>query len=72
MSATFAPRAGTVTVSCQGPVISLVSASPADGSTLTVRSSGPTFVSVDFSTGPDDVSVHASCQNGQPVGFVDE
>jgi hypothetical protein len=61
-----------VTVSCQGPTISLVSASPADGYTLLVRSAGPTFISVHFIAGRDDVGVHATCKNGQPVGFVDE
>jgi len=69
---TFSTGGGTLTVECQGSTISLVSASPASGYTLTVRSSGPTSVSLDFSKQTQAWSVHVTCQNGQPVAFIDE
>jgi hypothetical protein len=68
----FHTGGGTLTVECQGSTISLVSASPANGYTLTVHSSGPTSVSLDFSNPPQVWSVHVTCQNGQPVAFIDE
>jgi hypothetical protein len=61
-----------VTVSCQGSTISLVSASPANGYTLTVRNSGPTDVDVGFNGQPNSSVVRATCRNGQPVRVTDE
>ena len=72
MTKTYNTGGGTLTVECQGTAISLVSASPASGYTLTVRSSGPTSVSLDFSKQTQAWSVHVTCQNGQPVAFIDE
>jgi hypothetical protein len=69
---TFNTGGGTLTVECQGSAISLVSASPANGYTLMVHSSGPTSVSLDFAKQTQDWSVHVTCQNGQPVAFIDE
>jgi hypothetical protein len=69
---TFNTGGGTLTVECQGSTISLVSASPANGYALTVHSSGPTSVALDFANPPEDWSVHATCKNGQPVAFIDE
>jgi hypothetical protein len=73
IGATFSTQGGTVTVSCQGSTISLVSASPADGYTLAVRSSGPQFVDVDFNGQPSGSAVRAYCnRNGQPTRITDE
>ncbi len=72
LAATFSTSGGTVTVSCQGSTISLVSASPADGYALVVRSSGPGFVDVDFTGQPNGSSVRATCMNGAPVRVIDE
>jgi hypothetical protein len=73
VTATFdAAGAGTVTVTCQGSTISLGSATPFGGWTLSVHSSGPTDVSVAFSSGRNQVSVHASCTNGQPTAVIDD
>jgi hypothetical protein len=69
---TFTTGGGTLTVECQGSTISLVSASPANGYTLAVRGSGPTSVSLDFSKQTQNWSVHVTCQNGQPIAFIDE
>jgi hypothetical protein len=69
---TFNTGGGTLTVECQGSTISLLSATPANGYILTVHSSGPTSVSLDFSEQTEDWSVHATCQNGQPFAFIDE
>jgi hypothetical protein len=69
---TYNTGGGTLTVECQGTAISLVSASPANGYTLSVRSSGPTSVSLSFSKGFQNWSVHVTCPNGQPVAVVDE
>ena len=72
MTATFTTSGGSVTVSCEGSTISLVSASPADGYTLDVGSSGPTFVDVEFHAGASEgPEVHATCKNGQPTSFID-
>jgi hypothetical protein len=49
-----------------------VSASPAQGFTLTVHSSGPTSVTLDFTMGLQNWFVRATCPNGQPVAFIDE
>jgi hypothetical protein len=49
----------------------MVSASPADGYTLDVGSTGPVFVEVEFHMGRDGPEVHASCKNGQPVVSLD-
>jgi hypothetical protein len=59
-------------VSCQGATISLISASPADGYTLAVRSSGPQFVDVDFNAAASGSAVRAQCRNGQPTRVTDE
>jgi len=73
VGATFSTSGGTVTVSCQGSTISLISASPADGYTLAVRSSGPQFVDVDFNGQPSGSAVRAFCnRNGQPTRITDE
>jgi hypothetical protein len=69
---TFNTGGGTLTVQCQGSSINLVSASPANGYTLTVHSSGPTSVGLDFTKQYQSWSVHVTCQNGQPVAFIDE
>ena len=60
-----------MTASCQGSTISLVSASPADGYTLDVGSSGPSFVDVEFNSAREGPEVHATCKNGQPTNFTD-
>jgi hypothetical protein len=73
VGATFSSSGGTVTVACQGSTISLISASPADGYTLAVRSSGPQFVDVDFNAQPSGSAVRAFCnRNGQPTRITDE
>jgi hypothetical protein len=71
--ATFSTSGGTVTVSCQASAISLISASPADGYTLAVRSSGPLVVDVDFNGQPSASAIRAVCnRSGQPVKITDE
>ncbi len=72
VTATFSSTGGTATVSCQGSVISLVSASPANGYTLAVRSSGPDTVDVDFNAQTRVSNVRARCSNGQPVNITDD
>ena len=72
VNATFSISGGTVTVSCQGSTISLVSASPSNGYTLSVRNSGPIDVDVDFNGQPNGSAVQATCRNGQPVRITDE
>jgi hypothetical protein len=49
-----------------------MSASPASGYTLSVHSSGPTSVSLNFSKQLQEWSVHVTCPNGQPVAIIDE
>ena len=72
MTKTFTTGGGTLTVECQGSTISLLSATPANGYTLTVHSSGPTSVTVDFTMGRQDWFIRVTCPNGQPVAYIDE
>jgi hypothetical protein len=65
--ATFADAGGTVTVACQGSSISLTSATPFDGYSLTVQNSGPLQVVVTFTGNGSTFTIRAHCYNGQPV-----
>jgi len=71
--ATFSTRGGTVTVSCTGSAISLVSATPQDGYRLN-RDDEEGMLDISFTSGyaegeQDDESVelHLGCQDGAPV-----
>ena len=59
--------AGRVTVSCKGSIVTLQSASPADGYRLEGREGGGTHrLEVEFE-GPRETKVTATCKAGAPV-----
>jgi hypothetical protein len=56
-----------VTVACQGTSISLTSATPFNGYSLSVQSSGPASVSVRFTGNGQYHTIRAACSStGQP------
>jgi hypothetical protein len=69
---TFGSRGGVVTVSCNGTAIELLSATPTNGYSINVDSSGPVEVRVHFSSSQSESMITANCQTGTPVGQVYE
>jgi hypothetical protein len=63
--------AGSVTVECQGPRISLQGAQPNAGWSIDVDDSGPDKVRVDFESGERRTRVMAECVGGTPRFDVD-
>ncbi|HZQ58894.1 MAG TPA: hypothetical protein VFA84_12715 [Acidimicrobiales bacterium] len=67
MSATFSDAGGAATVACKGSSISLTTATPFDGYSLGVQSSGPSQVVVTFTANGRSLTIRAHCSNGAPV-----
>ena len=57
---------GQVSVSCSGPTISLLYATPADGWTVTTGHAGPEEVEVTLRSGGTETSLKATCVGGTP------
>lgn len=66
VTATFDPAGGTVTVTCTGNAVTLDSAVPADGFTVTVQDAGPSQVAVTFASDQARDPFAAACSDGQP------
>ena len=65
MSTTYSTAGGTVTASCTGSTIRLVSASPSSGFTMQV-STGPEQVQVKFRSATQEFEVQLGCVGGRP------
>lgn len=63
---TWTVTGGTVSVSCQAAVISLVYASPQDGWRVEIEKRGPTTVEVDLARDGQGIKLKAICVNGIP------
>jgi hypothetical protein len=68
----FSKTGGVVTMSCDGHVATLVSATPAPGYTVRVSNSGPEEIEVAFTSGSQDSEFHGQCVNGQPAEQVSD
>jgi hypothetical protein len=66
-TASFGNEGGTVTLSCDGSAISLVSATPRQGYTMNVTNAGPEEVAVVFKSSTHDEEIHGHCVGGRPV-----
>ncbi len=64
---TWAVTGGTVAASCTGDVIALLYATPQDGWTVEVHSSGPRSLEVELHRAEAESRVRASCVAGEPV-----
>jgi hypothetical protein len=65
-------EAGSVSASCTGQTISLLSASPADGWRVKIESRGPDRVKVEFVSGERETSVSGTCVAGVPQQSTSE
>ena len=63
---------GTVAASCTDTAIALLYATPADGWTVEVHSSGPEEVEVELAREPREIVVRAQCTDTEPVADVSE
>ncbi len=63
---TWTVQGGTVSVACTGQVISLLSASPADGWRVKIEDRGPERVKVEYVAGEKETSVSGTCVAGVP------
>jgi septal ring-binding cell division protein DamX len=66
VSTTYSTAGGTVTASCTGSTIRLVSASPSSGFTMQVSDSGPGQVQVKFGSADQEFEVQLECVGGRP------
>ena len=66
VSTTYSTAGGTVTASCTGSTIRLVSASPSSGFTMQVSDSGPEQVQVKFRSATQEFEVQLGCVGGRP------
>jgi len=66
VSTTYSTAGGTVTASCTGSTIRLVSASPSSGFTMQVADSGPEQVQVKFRSAAQEFEVQLGCVGGRP------
>jgi hypothetical protein len=71
-TASFANEGGVVTLSCTGTAVSLVSATPRQGYTVSVGNSGPSEVEVAFKSTSHDAEIHGRCSGGVPVATVSD
>ena len=70
-TATYSTTGGVVRVACDGFLIQLLSATPADGYRAVVVARGPVNVEVHFVRFTQDISVKAICF-GQPFRYYDD
>ena len=68
----FNSAGGVVTISCQGAVASLVSATPNQGYTVAVMNSGPEEIEVKFASSSRDSEFHGRCLDGQPAADLSD
>jgi hypothetical protein len=66
VSTTYSTAGGTVTASCTGSTIRLVSASPSSGFTMQVSDAGPEQVQVKFRSATQEFEVQLGCVGGRP------
>ena len=66
VSTTYSTGGGTLTASCTGSTIRLVSASPASGFTMQVSDSGPEQVQVKFRSAQHEFEIQLQCVGGRP------
>lgn len=69
---TWPVTGGTVSASCAGATITLLAATPADGWTVEVGSTGPEHVEVELHSGELESKVEATCVAGVPTANVRE
>lgn len=69
---TWPVTGGTVSASCAGATITLLAATPADGWTVEVGSTGPEHVEVELRSGELESKVEATCVAGVPTANVRE
>jgi hypothetical protein len=67
---TWAVTGGTVVATCTGSTITLAYATPQDGWTVEVGSSGPEYVEVELHTDAAETRLRAACVDGVPVPDV--
>jgi hypothetical protein len=67
-TATYSTAGGVVRVACDGLLIQLLSATPADGWSTVIVSRGPVTVEVHFLRFTQDATVKAACF-GQPIRY---
>lgn len=63
---TWTVTGGVASAACTGQVISLLSASPADGWRVKIESRGPDRVKLEFTSGGREVKLTATCVGGMP------
>ncbi|MCG2801440.1 MAG: hypothetical protein L6311_04990 [Cellulomonas sp.] len=64
---TWSVAGGTVAAACTGSAISLLYATPQDGWTIEVGSTGPEHLEIELTQGEQETHVRAVCVNGAPV-----
>ncbi len=69
---TWAVAGGTVAAACTGSRIALLYATPSDGWTVEVHSSGPEEIEVELHRGEQELVVRATCVGGEPVQRVED
>lgn len=68
----FSTTGGVVTMSCDGPTATLVSATPAQDYKVVVSNAGPELIEVAFTSPSHDSEFHGQCVNGQPTEPVSD
>ena len=71
-TATYSTAGGTVTATCSGYFIRLVSATPTDGYAVEVLDRGPATVDVHFTGRGAEIQVRVVCFGGAPLRIPDQ
>ncbi|MCG2800027.1 MAG: hypothetical protein L6367_16000 [Cellulomonas sp.] len=67
VAATWSVTGGTVAAACTASAISLLYATPQDGWTIEVGSTGPEHLEIELTRGEQETKVRAVCIDGSPV-----
>jgi hypothetical protein len=67
VAATWSVTGGTVAAACTASAISLLYATPQDGWTIEVGSTGPEHLEIELTHGEQETKVRAVCVDGTPV-----